>query len=549
MDDLPAHGPAHGSDHPWPAQWPAADAAHLLVDPRQMQAVEQAMFRAGMPQAALMEKAALAISRRVLELLGSGDEGWGRSQPVVVLIGPGHNGGDGAVVARELHMAGWEVRFWSPFARHKPLTASHLQYLEKLGTPRLSEAPAPGRGQLWIDALFGLGQSRPLPAPLAALAGEARLAGQSIWAVDVPSGLDDGHGQPLGACFHSQRTFCLGLYKRGLVQATALAAVGQLERVDVGVPAWALDLIQQQGLLPCSLTTADRATAPWPEPPSAADKYGRGRLLLLAGSQRYPGAAVLAAAGADASGAGVVTLSMAPDVARRVSERYPQMLNGATDRCPLPESGPLVWHQLPDLTRHDAVLLGPGMDFAPFVAHAWEPLQRFTGLLVLDADGLNRLAAIPEGGAVAWLQGRCGPTWITPHSREFDRLFPACRHGDHPERAAAAARAAGITVLLKGPRTAIAAADGRCWQVLEGVPTAARAGWGDVLAGFAAGRGAMAAAAGCLDHGQLARAVLDHVDAARQLVHEGWTHPSPPLAAERLRRQGPQVCVCFHAIT
>ena len=529
----------HRPAHRWPAQWPAADAAHLLVHPRQMQAVEQAMFNAGMPQAALMEKAALAVSRRVLELLSAAAPGWGRSQPVVVLIGPGHNGGDGAVVARELHMAGWSVAVWSPFPRHKPLTATHLQYLERLGVPRLPEPPTPGRGRLWIDALFGLGQSRPLPAPLAALAHEARLAGQCIWAVDVPSGLDDYRGQPLGNCFHSQRTFCLGLYKRGLVQAEALDVVGQLERLDFGVPSWALDLAQDQESLLCGVTAADRATAPWPEPPSAADKYGRGRLLLLAGSQRYPGAAVLAAAGADASGAGAVTITMAPDVARRVSDRYPHVLNAAADLSPPLESGPLVWDQLPDPGRHDAVLLGPGMDSAPFVAHAWEPLQRFAGLLVLDADGLNRLAATPEGEAVAWLQGRCGPTWITPHVREFDRLFPACRHGDHPERAAAAARAAGITVLLKGPRTVVAAADGRCWQLLEGVPTAARAGLGDVLAGFAAGRGAMAAAAGHLDDGQLVRAALDHVHAAQELVKEGWRHPSPPMVAERLCRIQP----------
>ena len=529
----------HRPAHRWPAQWPAADAAHLLVHPRQMQAVEQAMFNGGMPQAALMEKAALAVSRRVLELLSAAAPGWGRRQPVVVLIGPGHNGGDGAVVARELHMAGWSVAVWSPFPRHKPLTATHLQYLERLGVPRLPEPPTPGRGRLWIDALFGLGQSRPLPAQLAALAHEARLAGQCVWAVDVPSGLDDRHGHPLGACFHSQRTFCLGLYKRGLLQAGAVDVVGQLERLDFGVPGWALDLVQDQESLPCGVTAADRATAPWPDPPSAADKYGRGRLLLLAGSQRYPGAAVLAAAGADASGAGAVTIAMAPDVARRVSDRYPHVLNAAADLSPPLESGPLVWDQLPDLGRHDAVLMGPGMDSAPFVAHAWGPLQRFAGLLVLDADGLNRLAATPEGEAVAWLQGRRGPTWITPHVREFERLFPACRHGDHPERAAAAARAAGITVLLKGPRTAVAAADGRCWQLLEGVPTAARAGLGDVLAGFAAGRGAMAAAAGHLDAGQLVRAALDHVHAARQLVKEGWRHPSPPMVAERLRRIQP----------
>ena len=524
---------------PWLAHpWPPADAAHLLVYPRQMQAIEQAMFEAGMPPAALMEKAALAMGRRVVELLSATDAGWGRSGPVVVLIGPGHNGGDGAVLARELHMAGWDVAVWSPFTRHKPLTAAHLRYLEGLAVPRLPEPPAPGKGQLWIDALFGLGQSRPLPAPLAALAREARAAGQCIWAVDVPSGLDDHHGQPLGACFHSRRTFCLGLYKRGLLQPEALAPVGRLERLDFGVPGRVLDTVQQTASMPRGVTAADRVTAPWPEPPSAADKYGRGRLLLLAGSQRYPGAAVLAAAGADASGAGAVTLHVSPDVARRVSDCYPHVLNAAAGLSPPLEAGPLVWHQLPDLTRHDAVLLGPGVDVVPFAAHAWEPLQKFAGLLVLDADGLNRLAATPEGEATAWLQGRAGPTWITPHLREFERLFPTCRHGDHPERAAAAAQAAGITVLLKGPRTAVAAADGRCWQLLEGVPTAARAGLGDVLAGFAAGRGAVAAAAGDPDSGQLVRAALDHMHAARQLVVEGWKHPSPPMVAQRLRRHG-----------
>ncbi|KKZ15269.1 MAG: hypothetical protein TH68_01275, partial [Candidatus Synechococcus spongiarum 142] len=420
--------------------------------------------------------------------------------------------------------------------RHKPLTATHLRYLERLGVPRLSEPPTPNQGQLWIDALFGLGQSRPLPAQLATLAHAARLVGQCIWAVDVPSGLDDRHGQPMGACFHSQRTFCLGLYKRGLLQSAALATVGQLERVGFGVPSWALDLVQEQHPLPCGVTTADRATAPWPEPPSAADKYGRGRLLLLAGSQRYPGAALLATAGADASGAGAMAIIMAPNVARRVIDCYPHVLDAAADLSSPLEPGPLVWRQLPDLGRYDAILLGPGMDSAPFVVHDWEPLQRFAGLLVLDADGLNRLAATPEGEAAAWLQGRHGPTWITPHLREFDRLFPACRHGDHLEQAAAAAQAAGITVLLKGPRTAIAAPDGRCWQLLEGIPTAARAGLGDVLAGFAAGRGAMAAAAEDLDHGLLAIAALDHLHAAQQLVREGWRHPSPPMVAERLRQ-------------
>ncbi|HBP54137.1 MAG TPA: hypothetical protein DD643_07290, partial [Synechococcus sp. UBA8638] len=106
----------HGPDR----QWPVADAAHLLAYPRQMQTVEQAMFSAGMPQAALMEKAALAVSRRVLELLGAAEGGRDHSRPVVVLIGPGHNGGDGAVLLRELHMAGRGVGGLGPVSPPQP---------------------------------------------------------------------------------------------------------------------------------------------------------------------------------------------------------------------------------------------------------------------------------------------------------------------------------------------------------------------------------------------------------------------------------------------
>ena len=189
MDQRPVH------------QWPAGDAAHLLVYPQQMQAIEQALFSAGMPRAALMEKAVLALSRRVLDLLGSADAGWGRSRPVVILIGPGHNGGDGAVLARELHMAGRDVVVWSPFPHHKPLTAAHLQYLEKLGVPRLPEAPAPGQEQLWIDALFGLGQCRPLPAQLAALAREARLAGSGSGPWMCPAAWTTATVNPWGPVF------------------------------------------------------------------------------------------------------------------------------------------------------------------------------------------------------------------------------------------------------------------------------------------------------------------------------------------------------------
>ena len=128
-----------------------------------MAACEQRLFDSGMPVAALMEKVGLAMAAWLLarrDLLRHG---------VVVLVGPGHNGGDGLVVARELHLAGVEVSLWCPLPIRKPLTAEHLRHGEWLGLQRLADEPDPGGAALWLDAVFGLGQSRPLPEFLADL--------------------------------------------------------------------------------------------------------------------------------------------------------------------------------------------------------------------------------------------------------------------------------------------------------------------------------------------------------------------------------------------
>jgi NAD(P)H-hydrate epimerase len=143
---------------------------------------------------------------------------------------------------------------------------------------------------------------------------------------------------------------------------------------------------------------------------------------------------------------------------------------------------------------------------------------------VIDADGLNRLSQL-EGGGLAWLQHRRGPTWLTPHPGEFARLFPQWAALPPLEAAQQAAQASGASVLLKGARSIVAAADGRRWQLLKANPRAARAGLGDVLAGYAAGRGASAGGDGQI----LATAALDHALAGCQL-----NQPSPPEVAEVL---------------
>jgi NAD(P)H-hydrate epimerase len=197
--------------------------------------------------------------------------------------------------------------------------------------------------------------------------------------------------------------------------------------------------------------------------------------------------------------------------------------------------------ELDGVDRLDAVLLGPGIGSPnpnscishPSDTSAWEQLGAFAGLLVLDADGLNRLASQDHqqpDGALEWLRRRSGPTWLTPHRGEFARLFPDLAELPALDASLAAAQTSGATVLLKGARSVIAAADGRRWQLMEACPAVARAGLGDVLAGYAAGVGAQALSHGDLDAQLLAAAALIHALAGCRVGHRPGNRGTEPLA-------------------
>ncbi len=532
---------------PMPTAWPPADADHVLVSGAAMAAIEQELFSSGLPVEALMEKAALAVSRRL-----ACRPGRDRQDGLLVLVGPGHNGGDGLVVAREWHLAGGRVRIWCPFERRRPLTEAHLRHARWLGIPLLEAPPDPGDPALWVDALFGIGQRRPAgPLIEALLEDRQRRRPGALVAIDVPTGLDADDGALLGGvAATATTTYSIGLIKRGLVQDTALRWVGQLERIDLGLPA---ALLERHGGGPLlGLGAADQSSAPWPVPDPAAGKYARGRLLVVAGSRRFRGAAHLALAGATASGCGSLRAALPQEISPHLWQIHPHVVLehglGATP------AGGLALADLAAgwLDRLDAVLLGPGLGgvgpagAAPAAEiegperQRWQELADFDGLLVLDADGLNRLAAMGSD----WLRTRRGPTWITPHTEEFRRLFPDLAPLPRPEAAAAAARRTGASVLLKGARSVVAAPDGRRWQLLAACPEAARAGLGDVLTGYAAGRGALALAttggpqAGAPADGLwLAAAALDHALAGMDSRERHGAGGATPLAvAEALAR-------------
>mgnify|MGYP001178434551 CR=1 FL=1 len=186
------------------------------------------------------------------------------------------------------------------------------------------------------------------------------------------------------------------------------------------------------------------------------------------------------------------------------------------------------------LERLDAVAYGPGLGSGALNAE----LQDFAGLLLLDADGLNRLAA--QGEVQHWLQQRRGPTWLTPHAAEFGRLFPELAGLPPHQAASQAAQQSQCWVLRKGARTLIASPDGIVRQVLQSDARAARAGLGDVLSGYAAGLGAMGLASGLNQtddrfDGLLALAALAHATAGIKQSQAGEGAASPLAIAQRLQ--------------
>lgn len=438
-----------------------------------MGSLEETLFSSGLPVAALMEKVGQAMAAWLLERPQLLTEG------VLVLVGPGHNGGDGLVVARELHLAGISVQLWCPIPARKSLTEAHWRHVLWLGVQWLEQQPDPAMPQLWLDALFGLGQTRPLPSDLVNLFRQrAALNDGRLISLDVPSGLCSDTGEPLGGeAARAAVTLTVGLFKRGLALDQARPWVGSQVRIDVGLPR---HVLRGLGASPLRrLPVSEACTVPVPALPTTAMKYQRGRCLVVAGSERFPGAAHLALQGAMASGCGSVQAVLPARVAQTLWQVIPEVIV-ESDAMPL--------------ERLDGVLFGPGLGVDPQVwAHWSERLLRFEGLLVLDADGLNGLAASADGWR--WLLKRQGPTWLTPHGAEFARLFPHCCGSDQLNNAIAAARCSGCCVLHKSAHSVVAEPQGSGVVLVETSPWAARTGLGDILAGFCTGWGAKTLAA------------------------------------------------------
>lgn len=450
------------------------------VSAEQMTEIESRIFAAGMPVEALMEKVAGKIVRRVRQVYSRR-----RFRRVGVLVGPGHNGGDALVVARELHHAGYAVITYQPFQKTKPLTAQHAQYAAHLGIESTGAIAPILECDLIIDGLFGFGLTRALEGEIAEAVEAVNTLDVPVVSIDIPSGLHTDTGEVLGTAVCATHTLCLGLWKLAFLQDNALDYGGQAELIDFDIPL--SDIQAMLGDRPSRVRiTPETAIAPLQTPLSpTTHKYKQGHGLLIAGSRPYRGAAVLAGLGARGSGVGMLSIAVPESLREQVSSQVPEAL---VIGCAETATGAIA--QLPDtlnLQNYDAIACGPGLTLAA------EPIVRQVlktdRPLLLDADGLNALAQM---GAIETLRDRPFPTVLTPHWGEFRRLFPEiATAGDRLMMVEQAAIASGATVILKGAKTAIAHqyldGNSQVWINPDSTPALGRGGSGDVLTGLLGG--------------------------------------------------------------
>ncbi|NCJ07429.1 NAD(P)H-hydrate dehydratase [Synechococcales cyanobacterium C] len=455
----------------------------VVVTAAQMQAIESRLFAAGMPVAALMEKVAGLVADWVQARYPLAD-----NARIGVLVGPGHNGGDALVVARELWLNGYEVQVYQPFEQVKELTQHHGQYACHLGIPSVMQVSDLAHCHVLIDGLFGFGLTRDLSGAVAEGVAQINQGSQPVVSIDVPSGLHTDTGEVLGVALRATQTLCLGLWKLGLLQEQALPYVGQVERIDFGIPE--ADVMAVLGQSPaCQRITTRAAMAAGRSLTIAAlplsrpintHKYRQGHLLMVGGSQTYSGSILLAALGAKATGVGMLSVAVPESLKPGLVAQIPDAL---VIGCPETQQGAIA--RLPDgfdLRHFQAIAYGPGVTCeTDAVLHQ---LWHCECPLVLDADGLNLLAQL---GTVPQLQKRQSATILTPHLGEFKGLFPAVSAPCHTGLAQIAAQQSGAWVLLKGARTVVANPEGRVWINPESTPALARGGSGDVLTGVLGG--------------------------------------------------------------
>jgi ADP-dependent NAD(P)H-hydrate dehydratase / NAD(P)H-hydrate epimerase len=542
-----------------------------LVTTEEIRSIERAAIEKGQTIPDLMERAGEAIAREVISVLGDPQD-----RNVLVLVGPGNNGGDGLVAARYLQQAGAKptVYLW---ARKADANDQNLTSIKDIGLPIVEAEADAGLQALGaavaeaaaiVDSLLGVGIIRPVEGLLkdilerAALT-EPREAGLEVLtrppvvvSADIPTGVNSDSGEVMGAAVYADVTVTMAFPKLGLYLYPGAACAGRVVVADIGL---AEELAAD---VPAELMTAEQVKGLMPLRPAQGHKGSFGHALVVAGSFHYVGAAYLAASGAGRVGAGLVTLAMPRGI-------YPILATKLTESTflPLPESdlgvvAPAATKTIEEtLGQMDSLLIGCGLGQDPAtVAFMHQFLQidqesdkppigfghstddapptdaRRRPPLVLDADGLNCLVG------TEWWTALEGVNIVTPHPGEMSRLLGEPVSEVQKDRVKVARDAAGRwgqVVVLKGANTVVASPDGRICLSPFANPGLASGGTGDVLSGVLVGLLAQglgpfdAATVGVFLHGLAGEIVREELGDAGMLA--GDLLPALPKAIKRLK--------------
>jgi hydroxyethylthiazole kinase-like uncharacterized protein yjeF len=445
------------------------DLAPVLRVP-EVRAVEAAAF-AATPRPDLMARAGEAAAHCARRMLGGG-------QRVLVLAGPGNNGGDALVAARHLRQAWLEVTvvLLGDPARLPAGAAAALDAWRATGGSVLDALPAAAPApDLVIDGLLGIGATRPLEGPLAASVAWMNACGRPVLALDVPSGLDADTGAVHGVAVKAARTLTFIALKPGLLTLDGPDHAGVVEVADLElaaeVRARARGAMLDGRILRVALAPRRRNS----------HKGNHGSTGILGGARGMAGAVLLAARAALLAGSGRVYAGFLDSSAPSLDPAQPElMLRTAA--------------QVLAMDGLEVLVCGPGLGGGEQARDCVRAALAFPGALLLDADALNLMAADePLRTAVA---RRTAPTWLTPHPGEAARLLDTDTAGIARDRVAAAlaiAKRLRAVTLLKGAGSIVADPSGQWTVNTSGNPGLAAAGMGDVLCGLAAALAAQGA--------------------------------------------------------
>ncbi|MBZ5725753.1 MAG: NAD(P)H-hydrate dehydratase [Acidobacteriia bacterium] len=450
-----------------------------VLSAAQMREVDRRTSEMGIPGIVLMENA----GSRVVEFLAE------RFAPVsgqriVVLCGKGNNGGDGMVVARQLftrfHPRALDVVLLAAPDELKGDAAANYRMLEACGCPLAREIPAGARNAtLVVDALLGTGIAGPATGRM--LEGIREINGgfplAKVVAVDIPSGMPSDSAEPVGEQARADYTVTFTAPKVAQVLPPNCGRVGELAVRAIGSPP---ELYENDDSCFLSLVEPAMFRALLAPRPRGGHKGTFGHVLVVAGSRGKTGAAALTGLGALRAGAGLVTVASARSAIAEIAAHAPELMTE-----PLQETahGSIAFNAgLEDVAEGKTVIaMGPGLGRDPGTAELVKSsMGAFEQPMVVDADAL---VAQPPGPT-----GRIRV--LTPHPGEMARLTGQTTAEIQKDRVGAARRFAtghGVTLVLKGERTAIAFADGRVWINPTGTPALGTGGSGDVLTGMIAG--------------------------------------------------------------